>query len=223
MMNQSFRISEKALRISLIVGSILLVTTVLILSIAVGASRPKEETTAYSYLTVTDTPAPAVTTPPSTEAGTKPDSTPEQPVFRLTLPVDGYLLSVHDLETLSFSITMQDYRTHTGIDIETQEGAAVVAAASGRVSKTYEDPMMGYSIEIDHGNGYVSVYRNLTDTVPDGIEVGSTVHAGQLIGAVGSSALAEQAELPHLHFELTRNGQAIDPLTYLTYEERAEE
>ena len=221
MMNQSFRISDKALRISLIVGSVLLVTTILILSIAVGASRPKE--TAYSYLTVTDAPTPTVTTPPSTEAGTKPEPVPEKPVFRLTLPVDGYLLSVHDLETLSFSVTMQDYRTHTGIDIETQEGAAVVAAAAGRVSKAYEDPMMGYCIEIDHGNGYVSVYRNLSDTVPEGIAVGATVRAGQLLGAVGSSALAEQAELPHLHFELTCNGQAIDPLTFLSYEERAEE
>ena len=223
MMNQSFRISEKALRISLIAGSILLVTTVLVLSIAVGASRSKEEDIAYSYLTVTDAPASTATTPPSTEAGTTPEPEPEKPVFRLTLPVDGYLLSVHDLETLSFSVTMQDYRTHNGIDIETTEGAAVVAAATGRVSKAYEDPMMGYTIEIDHGNGYVSVYRNLADTVPDGIEVGATVYAGQLIGAVGSTALAEQAELPHLHFELTCNGEAVDPLTFLSYGERAEE
>ncbi|MBQ8287869.1 MAG: M23 family metallopeptidase [Clostridia bacterium] len=222
-MNQSFRISDKALRISLIVGSILLVTTVLILSIAVGTSRHPEATTTGSYLTVTDSPRPATTTPPSTEAGTKPDPTPEKAVFKLTRPVDGYLTAVHDTETLSFSITMQDYRTHTGIDIETEDGAAVVAAAAGTVTAAYEDPMMGYCIEIDHGDGYVTVYRNLTDTVPDGIEVGTTVRAGQLIGAVGSSALIEQAELPHLHFELTRNDEQIDPLTYLAYEERAEE
>ena len=223
-MKQSFRISDKTLRISLIVGSILLVATVLILSIAVGtARRPEDVTTAGSYLTVTDAPRPSTTTPPSTEAGTKPDPTPEKVVFKLTRPVDGYLTAIHDTETLSFSITMQDYRTHAGIDIETEDGAAVVAAAAGTVCAAYEDPMMGYCIEIDHGDGYVTVYRNLTDTVPDGLEVGASVRAGQLIGAVGNSALLEQAELPHLHFELTHDGEQVDPLTYLTYEERVEE
>ncbi|MBQ8381939.1 MAG: M23 family metallopeptidase [Clostridia bacterium] len=221
-MNQSFRISDKALRISLIVGSILLATTVLILSIAVGTSRSREAvTTAGSYLTVTDAPGRTTTAPPSDQAGTTP--IPEKTVFKLTRPADGYLSAVHDVETLSYSVTMQDYRTHAGIDIETENGAAVVAAAAGTVTAAYEDPMMGYCIEIDHGDGYVTVYRNLTDTVPEGIEVGSTVRAGQLIGAVGGSALIEQAELPHLHFELTRDGEQIDPLTYLTYEERAEE
>lgn len=219
-MNQSFRLSDKTLRISLAVGSILLVATVVILSLAVGiASRRAEVTTAGSYLIVTD--APTTTTSPSNQAGTTP--IPDESVFKLTDPVDGYLAAVHDMETLSYSITMQDYRTHTGIDIETADGCAVVAAAAGTVSAAYEDPLMGYCIEIDHGNGYTTVYRNLTDTVPDGIEVGATVLAGQLIGAVGSSALIEQAELPHLHFELTHSGEQIDPLTYLTYEERAEE
>ncbi len=221
-MNQSFRISDKALRISLIVGSALLVVTVLILTIAVGSARNTNEV----VTTVADRypeSRPSQTTPPSTEAGTKPDPVPEQPVFKLTHPVEGYLSAIHDLETLSYSVTMQDYRAHIGIDIETADGAAVVAAASGTVSAAYEDAMMGYCIEIDHGNGYVSVYRNLTDTVPDSITVGASVRAGQLIGAVGDSALVEQAELPHLHFELTHNGEQVDPLTYLTYEERVEE
>lgn len=222
-MNQSFRISDKTIRISLIAGSVLMVVTVLILSIAVGTSRKRAEgTTEASHLTVTD-PRPVESTAPSTEAGTTPDPTPDKAVFRLTRPVDGYLSAVHDVETLSYSITMQDYRTHTGIDIETEAGAAVVAAAAGTVSAAYEDAMMGYCIEIDHGDGYVTVYRNLADTVPDGIEVGTAVRAGQLIGAVGSSALVEQAELPHLHFELTYDGEQIDPLTYLSYEERVEE
>lgn len=221
-MKQSFRISDKALRIAMITGSMVLVTTLLILSLAVGTSRSRQAvTTGGSYLTVTD--APLTTTPPSTEAGTKPEPTPVPAVFKLIRPVEGYLTAVHDTETLSFSITMQDYRTHTGIDIQTQQGAAVVAAAAGEISAAYEDPMMGYTIEIDHGDGYVTVYRNLSEIVPEGLAVGSRVSAGQLIGAVGDSALVEQAELPHLHFELTRSGQQIDPLTYLSYEERVEE
>lgn len=218
--NQTFRISDKTLRISLIVGSVLLAVTIVVLSIAVGAARQKDES---ALTTASTTLATDQTTPPSTEAGTKPESDPTKQALRLTHPVEGYLANVHDTQTLSYSLTMQDYRTHTGIDIESEQGAAVLAAASGTVLRTYEDPLMGYTIEIDHGNGYVSVYRNLDETLPEGLEAGAYVMGGQLIGAVGASALIEQAELPHLHFELMQNDVSVDPLTYLTYEERAEE
>lgn len=221
-MNQSFRLSEKAIRLSLIVGSILLGVTILILAIAVGAARQSEES-------VTTTPPhtgprPTVTTTaPNTEANTNPSPVPQKEPFKLTRPVQGYLMSVHDTETLSFSVTMQDYRTHTGIDIEAEAGTPVVAAAAGTISAAYEDALMGYTLEIDHGDGYVTVYRNLDETLPDGIQVGSSVRAGQLIAAVGSSALIEQADLSHLHFELMKDKTPIDPMNYLTYEERAEE
>lgn len=216
--NQTVRISDKTLRITLIVGSVLLAVTILILSIAVGAAQQKED---LALTTGGKTLATVQTTPPSTETGTKPE--PARQELRLTRPVEGYLAAVHDTQTLSYSLTMQDYRTHTGIDIEAEQGAAVLAAASGTVLRTYVDPLMGYTIEIDHGDGYVSVYKNLDETLPEGLEAGTYVMGGQLIGAVGDSALIEQAELPHLHFELMQNDVSIDPLTYLAYEERVEE
>lgn len=220
-MNQSFRISDKALRLTLIVGSILLSVTILILAVAVGAARQREE--AATTTPNTGTRPVITTTVPSTDAGTTPSPVPEKQPFKLTQPVQGYLMSVHDTEALSYSLTMQDYRIHTGIDIEAEAGAPVVAAAAGTISAAYEDALMGYTIEIDHGDGYVSVYRNLDETIPDGIEVGASVRSGQLIAAVGDSALIEQAELSHLHFELMKDDTLIDPLTYLTYEERVEE
>lgn len=216
--NQTVRISDKTLRITLIVGSVLLAVTILVLSIAIGAAQQKEDS---ALTTNGKTLATVQTTPPSTEAGTKPE--PARQELRLTRPVEGYLAAVHDTQTLSYSLTMQDYRTHTGIDIEAEQGAAVLAAASGTVLRTYVDPLMGYTIEIDHGDGYVSVYKNLDETLPEGLEAGTYVMGGQLIGAVGDSALIEQAELPHLHFELMQNDVSIDPLTYLAYEERVEE
>ncbi|MBQ7324441.1 MAG: M23 family metallopeptidase [Clostridia bacterium] len=221
-MNQSFRISDKALRLTLIVGTILLSVTILILAVAVGAARQREEA-ATTTTPNTGTRPVITTTSPSTDAGTTPSPVPEKQPFKLTQPVQGYLMSVHDTEALAYSLTMQDYRIHTGIDIEAEAGAPVVAAAAGTISAAYEDALMGYTIEIDHGDGYVSIYRNLDDTTPDGIEVGASVRAGQLIAAVGSSALVEQAERPHLHFELTKDNTLIDPLAYLTYEERVEE
>ena len=219
-MNQSFRISDKFVRLSLIVGSILLAMTLLILAVAVGAARQREEEVTSSF---TDTRPTVTTTAPNTDAGTTPSPVPEKPPFKLTQPVQGYLLSVHDTEALVFSVTMQDFRTHTGIDIEAEAGAPVVAAAAGVIRRAYEDALMGYTIEIEHGDGYITIYRNLDETLPDGIEVGASVRAGQLIAAVGDSALIEQAELPHLHFELVKKETPIDPMTYLTYEERVEE
>lgn len=219
-MKESIRITEKSLRIALIAGTIMLALTILILSIAVGAARQREETDAPL---LTFRKPVATTTLPSTETAGKPDPEPVKEPFLLTRPVEGYLLSVHDSEQLVFSPTMQDYRVHCGIDIEASEGSRVVAAAGGTITNAYEDPMMGYTLEITHTDGFVTVYRNLDETLPDGIAMGVNVKKGQLIGAVGASAIIEQEDVPHLHFELTHNGVAMDPLTYLTYEERAEE
>lgn len=219
-MNQSIRITEKTLRIAIVAGTILLAVTILILAIAVGASRRRETMTTP---VLTTNKIPLTTQAPSTETAGKPDPQPVKEPFLLSRPVDGYLLAVHDSEQLTFSPTMQDYRVHVGIDIEAAEGTAVVAAAAGTVTGAYIDPMMGYTLEISHGDGFVTVYRNLDETLPDDIAVGANVRAGQLIGAVGSSAIVEQDDLPHLHFELKHDGVAMDPLVYLSYEERAEE
>ena len=51
------------------------------------------------------------------------------------------------------------------------------------------------------------------------VEPGELVTAGQIIGAVGTTASAEAAQSPHLHFSVTRNGEAIDPAGYLDYSE----
>lgn len=218
-MNQSIRITEKTLRIAIIAGSILLAVTILILAIAVGASSQRKTITTP----LLSTRPPMTTLAPSTQTGGQPDPTPVKEPFLLTRPVEGYLLSVHDSEQLTFSPTMQDYRVHVGIDIEAAEGTGVVAAAAGTITNAYIDPMMGYSVEITHGDGFVTVYRNLDETLPDGIAVGANVKSGQLIGAVGNSAIIEQEDVSHLHFELKHDGVAMDPLIYLNYEERAED
>ena len=59
----------------------------------------------------------------------------------------------------------------------------------------------------------VTVYKNLSDTLPEGIKEGVTVKAGDKIANVGDSALLEVAEEPHLHFEVTVKDIQTDPLT----------
>ena len=137
--------------------------------------------------------------------------------FVCVKPVDGYLLKGYSIDTPVFSLTMNDYRVHKGIDIASEAGSPVMAFAEGTVQNVYNDPMMGNCITIAHSNGIVSCYMGLSDEQYDGVYEGAPVYCGQPIGSVGDSTLVEIAEEDHVHFELTQNGKYIDPLSYVSY------
>ncbi|MBE6606355.1 MAG: M23 family metallopeptidase [Ruminococcaceae bacterium] len=131
------------------------------------------------------------------------------------LPVVGTVTKEYSIDTPVFSITMNDYRAHTGIDISCEEGSGVSACAAGVVKHIVNDPMMGTGVTIEHADGVCSSYMNLNETLPEDIIVGAQVEKGQLIGAVGNSAIVEIASEPHLHFEMTLSGAYVDPLSML--------
>lgn len=114
-----------------------------------------------------------------------------------------------------FSLTMEDYRVHCGIDIGADVGTEVLAAESGTVTKVVYDPMMGQTVEITHSGGYVTVYKNLRTDVPEKIKEGAKVTVGDTIGYVGDTALIEISEKPHLHFEMYKDEKNIDPLSVI--------
>lgn len=132
-----------------------------------------------------------------------------------TSPADGAVLVPCSLTTPMYSVTMDDYRTHSGVDITASLGDSVVCCADGVVTKVWDDPMMGMSVSISHGAGVESVYKNLAPELAEGITEGASVTAGQVIGCVGESALIECEEESHLHFELTVNGKHVDPAEYI--------
>lgn len=134
----------------------------------------------------------------------------------LSLPANGKLLKGHDATLQVYSSTMGDYRVHLGVDISTPEGDEVCAAAAGKVSKVWTDPLMGQCVAVDHGDELLTVYKNLSADLASGIAEGKTVKAGQKIGNVGDSAMLEMAEEPHLHFEVTAKGIQVDPLEYFS-------
>lgn len=134
----------------------------------------------------------------------------------LSLPANGKLLKGHDATLQVYSSTMGDYRVHLGVDISTPEGGEVCAAAAGKVSKVWTDPLMGQCVAVDHGDELLTVYKNLSADLASGIAEGKTVKAGQKIGNVGDSAMLEMAEEPHLHFEVTAKGIQVDPLEYFS-------
>ena len=128
-------------------------------------------------------------------------------------PVSGQIENVYSVDALIYNKTMADWRTHDGIDIAAQIGDVVLSASSGTVSKVYADEMYGTTVVIDHGNGVCSVYSNLAETPT--VNVGQFVGVGEIIGAVGDTALCEAGEAAHLHFAMTKNGESIDPAGFL--------
>lgn len=130
-------------------------------------------------------------------------------------PVRGDLLKGCSLETPVFSLTMEDYRTHSGIDIYCDPGSDIATVARGTVKEIWDDPMMGMCISVEHTGGAVSVYKNLCDDIPKGIEVGAALEPGQIIATAGDTALLELCEDSHLHFELYIDGKVVDPCDYI--------
>lgn len=126
-------------------------------------------------------------------------------------PAEGYIDKEYSDTDLIYSVTMGDYRTHNGVDITGDPGSAVKAINSGIISNIYYDEFYGHTIEIDHGNGLVAYYMNLSESKPNGIKIGAKVSHGQTIGGIGNSAVIESAEVSHLHLSIRVNGELVDP------------
>ena len=129
-------------------------------------------------------------------------------------PLKGEILNTFSADALVFNETMQDWRVHEGIDIAASAGATVSAAQAGTVSAVYDDDFLGTVVIVDSTQeGIQMVYANLTE-MPT-VAAGDTVSAGQTIGAVGGTALLEVGSEPHLHFEVLKNGDPVNPVDYL--------
>lgn len=128
-------------------------------------------------------------------------------------PLKGEVLMAFSVDRLVYSPTLADWRTHDGVDISAKPGTTVLAATAGTVASVEDDPLMGTTVVIEHEGDYITTYSNLQ--AKPTVLPGDLVTAGQIIGAVGSTAAAESAQSPHLHFSVTRNGKAVDPNEFL--------
>lgn len=160
------------------------------------------------------TDAPGTDTPGTNAPDTGTSGTP----ITFTAPVSGSVMKSHDLTLPVYSLTLDEYRTHDGIDISTTLGTAVTAAADGVVTAIEDHPLLGKSVTVTHGGNFVTVYRNLAADLAESIEVGANVARGQTLGAVGESALIECCDEPHLHFEMKLSDVSVNPLDYISEE-----
>jgi murein DD-endopeptidase MepM/ murein hydrolase activator NlpD len=100
-------------------------------------------------------------------------------------------------------------RLHKGVDIAAPAGSPVRAAAAGKVVYGAWSEGYGNLIAIDHGNGLITRYAHNAANL---VSVGQQVQAGQTVALVGSTG---RSTAPHLHFEVLRRGEALDPLSML--------
>lgn len=216
-------------RAAVITALILTIAVIVIVTVTVISNRAKQDELPAPSNKPSDTqtvPPADTQKPPVTEDEKKPTDTQKPPAANVEeklpsfiLPVNGALSKKHDPKLQVFSQTMKDYRVHLGLDIVTAENAPVYAAADGKIERIWKDTRMGYCIALSHSGNCYTIYKNLSETLPGGIEVGTTVRSGQLLATVGESAMVEVAEEPHLHFEMTVADLMVDPLEY--FDEKA--
>ncbi|KPQ00318.1 MAG: Peptidase, M23/M37 family [Bacteroidetes bacterium HLUCCA01] len=102
-------------------------------------------------------------------------------------------------------------RPHEGIDFRARIGTPIYATGDGVISMAGTNGTYGITIKIDHGFGYESLYAHLSG-LETGIRTGRRVKRGDLIGFTGDTGVVEG---PHLHYEIIRDGRAVDPLYYM--------
>ncbi|MBN1781420.1 M23 family metallopeptidase [bacterium] len=119
------------------------------------------------------------------------------------LPIEGYLTTHFQKRSWYYT------RAHQGIDIAAEKGSVIRAAGSGVVILANWTPDLGHTVIIDHGYGFYSYYGHAMRLL---VSQGMRVAKGESIALLGSSGISSA---PHLHFEIWKDGEPLDPETFL--------
>lgn len=132
----------------------------------------------------------------------------EQGELPATIPSDGLIWPVEGAITSPYGLRWG--RMHTGIDIDGVTGDPIAASAGGRVTLATSYSGYGNAVIVDHGGGISTLYGHLSRVA---VQSGDRVEQGQFLGAMGCTG---HCFGDHLHFEVRIDGDAVDPLPYLT-------
>lgn len=158
----------------------------------------------------------ATPTNASAETTVQTDDVIEPEALLFIMPVSGEIIRDYSAGLPVYSPTFRDWRVHNAVDIAGEAGTPVRAMAAGTVTSITSDVLWGTTIVITHNDGYVSKYCNL-GTKPT-VKVDGVVDVGQVIGSIGTTAQAEAADEPHLHFSLTKDGVSVNPIEAISGE-----
>ena len=214
-MEKKIDFSDKSVTTKIVYGAVIaiLCITAVVIGIVTAASRSKDNTD-ITPPPVNDNINNESNEPPKTE-----DQTPAPAPLCFIAPVAGSVVKEHSLELPVFSVTLGEWRVHTGIDISCEEGSGVFASEAGVVSGIYSDPMLGYTVEITHRDNIKTRYSNLSSDIGE-LKVGDRVASGDKIGSIGDTSVSELAEEPHLHFEVLLKDAKVNPMDYICEESK---
>lgn len=139
--------------------------------------------------------------------------TPKPVELHFSVPLEGEIAKDFSDSNLTYSETLQEWTVHLGVDIKAEKGSSVLASEAGTVESIKNDPRYGITVVIEHSNGYSSVYSNLLTA--EFVKEKEKVKKGQTIGTVGNTATFEIADEAHLHFEILKNNEYVDPSQYI--------
>ena len=130
-------------------------------------------------------------------------------------PISGEIIKEYSMDMPVYWETLDQYMTHSGIDISAPAGTSATACADGTVTNVWEDDKFGITAEVTHSGGITSIYGNLARK---GLaEPGDVLAQGDTVGKIGQSSMFEFDTPPHLHFEIRENGEATDPGKYISF------
>lgn len=126
----------------------------------------------------------------------------------LVRPVEGEVLIPYSMDKTVRFKTLAQYKYNPAVIFRAEVGTNVSACAEGQVIAVYQDSEIGHAVRLDLGDGYQVVYGQLQNIC---VEVNDYVNAGDILGSVASPTIYFCEDGSNLYFELTRNGEVMDP------------
>lgn len=128
------------------------------------------------------------------------------------LPIANATISKYYSEEHQYNKTLNVWEVHKALDLVATLGDEVLACYDGKVTNIESNYLEGTTIEITHSDGLISLYQGLADETA--VKVGDEVLAKQVIGTVSGNSV-ESEDGTHIHFELIKDGEKVDPLSYI--------
>ena len=135
-------------------------------------------------------------------------------VINFSSPVlNGTVLKGYSDTELQYNKTLNVWEVHKAVDFAADIGTDVFAAYDGKITSISTNLLAGTVVEIDHGNGLKTTYGSLDSNVA--VKLGQSVAKGDVIGKASNTATAETSTEGEVHFEVWKDGNLVDPASYL--------
>jgi len=133
--------------------------------------------------------------------------------LKFVKPVEGEIVKEFAKDKLVYSDTLKEWVIHNGIDIKADKTTIVKASEEGTIKSIKNDPRYGITVVVEHEDGYKTIYSNLLTA--EFVSEGEKVKKEQTLGTVGNTATFEIVDEPHLHFEMLKDDEYINPEQYI--------